>query len=294
MFRTIWKPIATLSVLILTIGGFIYYFASHPLVRRQLHQTSMATLIVVFVLYLGIMASLSLVTLTTLRLCKIKLHPAESGLLTMYATVINFFGPLQSGPAFRGLYLKRNHGLNLKVYTAATLVFYALYAMFSGIFLLSSVLGWWLLLGVLAAAAILFGIHRSGWSAAQQFQVLNLRAVYALAAATLLQVSLGAIIYYVELHSINPHIHFSQAVVYAGAANFSLFVSLTPGAIGFRESFLLFSQRLHHVSSSTIIAANIIDRAMYIVLLAVIGLVIFTTHAQRRLQADPQKTPPLS
>jgi uncharacterized membrane protein YbhN (UPF0104 family) len=284
MFRSVIRPILTVSILILTIGGFVYYFATHPAVRQQLHQTSFATLATLFVLYLGVVLALSLVTLTTLRLCNICLAPVESTLLTMYATVINFFGPLQSGPAFRGVYLKRKHGLDLKKYTLATLVFYALYALFSGIFLLSGILGWWLLIGVMVAIAGLAFVRRSNLAIAKRLQALHLDAVYALAGATLLQLSIVVVIYFVELRSIQHGITFGQAIIYAGAANFSLFVSLTPGAIGFRESFLLFSQRLHHIDSSTIVAANIIDRTMYIVLLAVIGLFIFATHAQRRLQ----------
>jgi uncharacterized membrane protein YbhN (UPF0104 family) len=287
--KRLWRPIATVMVLIVTIAGFIYYFASHPQVRQQLHQTSMLTLLVLFGLYLLVLVALSMVTLTTLRLCNIRLAPAESTLLTMYASVINFFGPLQSGPAFRGVYLKRKHGLDLKKYTLATLVFYGLYALFSGIFLLSGILGWWLLIGGAFAVAALAYVRRSNQPLLQRFQALNLDAIYALAAATLFQVGLVAVIYFVELRSISPGVHFSQAVIYAGAANFSLFVSLTPGAIGFRESFLLFSQRLHHISSSTIVAANIIDRSMYIVLLAVIGLIIFGTHAQHRLDSNSKK-----
>lgn len=289
MLRSIWRPITTVSILIITVAGFIYYFATHSQVRAQLHQTSPVTLAVIFLLYLGVLLALSLVTFTTLRLCNIHLKTGETVLLTMYASVINFFGPLQSGPAFRGVYLKRKHGLSLKQYSLATLVFYGLYALISGLFLLSGVLGWWLLLGALLAVGLLTFMYFSNWSLVLRFQALNLKALYALAGATMLQLSLVAVIYFVELRSVSPGIHFSQAVIYAGAANFSLFVSLTPGAIGFRESFLLFSQRLHHVSSSTIVAANVIDRAMYVALLAVIGLVIFGTHAGRRLQTKTDK-----
>lgn len=284
MFRTLWRPVITVSVLVATVSGFIYYFATHPAVRHQLAQTSILTLGLLFILYLGVVGALSLVTMATLRLCKLDLPAGESTLLTMYATVINFFGPLQSGPAFRGVYLKRKHGLNLKQYSLATLVFYALYAAISGVFLLSGVLGWWLLVGAVLAVGGLIFIGRSSHSLARRLQALQLQAIYALALATLLQLSLVAIIYFVELRSIDQSISIGQAIIYAGAANFSLFVSLTPGAIGFRESFLLFSQGLHHISSTTIITANIIDRAMYIVLLAVIGIVIFGTHAHRRLQ----------
>lgn len=236
------------------------------------------------------MLALSLVTFTTLRLCNVRLKAGETMLLTMYASVINFFGPLQSGPAFRGVYLKRKHGLQLKQYTLATLVFYGLYACFSAAFLLYGIVGWWLLAGAGPVIGLLWFLRSSNRAVARKFQTLNLGALYALAAATLFQLSLVAIIYFIELRAVSPDIHFSQAVIYAGAANFSLFVSITPGAIGFRESFLLFSQRLHHISSSTIIAANVIDRAMYIVLLATIGLAIFGTHAQKRLQNKTNRT----
>ena len=288
MSRKLLKSIATVLVLIITISGFIYYFVTHPLVRQQLSNTSFGTLALIFVLYICVIGAISLVTYTTLLLCKLKLKAGESALLTAYASVVNFFGPLQSGPAFRGLYLKRKHGLHLKQYALAILVFYALYAGISGLFLLSGILGWWMLLAAVAALAVLVLIHKSSIVVAVRLRELNLTAVYALAGATLLQLALVAVIYFVELRAISPGIHFGQAVIYAGAANFALFVSITPGAIGFRESFLLFSQRLHHISSGTIVAANILDRSMYIVLLAVLGMVIFGTHAQRRLHESTE------
>ena len=290
MSRKLLKSIATVLVLIITISGFIYYFVTHPLVRQQLSHTSFGTLALIFVLYLGVVGAISLVTFTTLLLCKLRLNAGESTLLTAYATVINFFGPLQSGPAFRGLYLKRKHGLHLKQYALATIVFYALYAGISGLFLLSGVLGWWLLPASAVALIAIIIVQKSTLPIAVRLRELNLTAVYALAGATLLQLTLVVVIYFVELRSISPGIHFGQAVIYAGAANFALFVSITPGAIGFRESFLLFSQRLHHISSDTIVAANILDRSMYIVLLAILGFIIFGTHAHRRLQESPGKS----
>ena len=284
MSRTLLKSVAIILVLIITITGFVYYFITHPIVQHQLSTTSIGTLALLFILYLGVVGAISLVTYATLLLCNLKLQAGESLLLTAYATVINFFGPLQSGPAFRGVYLKRRHGLPLKQYALATLVFYALYAGISGLFLLSGVFGWWLFYAAVVALLVLMLVLKSSVPIAVRMRELHMTAVYALAGATLLQLSLVAVIYFVELRSIDHTIHFGQAVVYAGAANFALFVSITPGAIGFRESFLLFSQRLHHISSSTIVTANIIDRSVYIVVLAILGLVIFGTHAQRTLR----------
>jgi hypothetical protein len=45
----------------------------------------------------------------------------------------------------------------------------------------------------------------------------------------------------------------------------------------------VFSERLHHISGSLIVAANIIDRAMYLVLLLILALFLVITHARSRL-----------
>jgi uncharacterized membrane protein YbhN (UPF0104 family) len=277
-----WRPFAAIVVLAATAVVFIYYFATHPAVGHQLHHTSAGLLGLLLGLYLVSIVALALVTLATLRLCKISIGTSESFLVTTYSAVINFFGPLQSGPAFRAVYLKKKHGLNLKNYAAASLVYYFFWGLFSGLMLLSGLLKWWLLvLAVLAVAGAL--VIRRLPAARQRLAGLDLHGWYYLALATLMQVGVIALIYYSELHKVAPGTSFAHAVVYAGAANLALFVSLTPGAIGFRESFLVFSRHLHHVSNSTIVAANIIDRSVYIVFLLILALLIFGTHASRRL-----------
>jgi uncharacterized membrane protein YbhN (UPF0104 family) len=260
----------------------------HPSVRQQIGRTSPGMLLTLLALYLGSLLALALVTNATLRLCSIHLERTESFLVTAYSSIINFFGPLQSGPAFRAVYLKKKHGVRLKNYTIATFVYYFFYAFFSGLFLLSGLLGWWL---IAVVGLVLIGIiaARRNKRTASYFDRLDLHAWYYLALATLLQVSIYALIYYVELKSVMPNVHFSQAIIYAGAANFALFVSLTPGAIGFRESFLVFSEQLHHIGSTTIIAANIIDRAIYILFLALLAVFIFATHAKQRLEVKSPK-----
>jgi uncharacterized membrane protein YbhN (UPF0104 family) len=278
-----WRPLATIGVLFLTVAVFIYYFASHPEVGRQLSRTSPELIAVLLALYLAGIIALAMVLNATLRLCRLRLSGSESLLLTMYSSIINFFGPLQSGPAFRAIYLKKRYDLNLKRYGVATIVYYFFYAGFSTLFLLSGLLGWWLV--PLALAGLLVG-----WLLPQlgpfksRFAQLDLRNWYYLAFATFLQVAIVCLIYYKELINIAPGTDFSQAVIYTGAANLSLFVSITPGAIGFRESFLVFSQNLHHISNETIVAASILDRTMYIILLLILAVFVFGTHAQRRLK----------
>lgn len=282
MKRVTWRPVAAIIILTATTAAFLYYFATHPVVRHQLQQTKPLTIAIILLLYFGTVGSLSMINIGTLKLCRIRMPGAESLLLSSYSSVINFFGPLQSGPAFRAVYLKKKYGLKLRNYTTATFMYYFFYGAFSGMFLLSGLLKWWLLALAVTGLAVALLARRSRW-AAPRLAALNLGAWYYLALATFLQVSLVAFIYYAELRTVAPGTHFSQAIVYTGAANLALFVSLTPGAIGFRESFLLFSERLHHISPAAIVSANIIDRAMYITLLLIMALFIFGTHARRSL-----------
>ncbi len=291
MNRSLLRQIGTIVVLVVTIAAFVYYFSRHPEVGQQLRATSPSLLALLLALYLAGIGALTLVTLATLRLCKLQLPGSEGLLLTMYTAIINFFGPLQSGPAFRAVYLKKKHGLKLKEYGVASLVYYFFYGGLSSLLLLSGVLHWWLVAVGVIGLLIGYGLSRSR-KLAPRFQQLDLRGWYLLALATLLQIIVVTAIYYAELRNVAPGVQLSQALVYTGAANLALFVSLTPGAIGFRESFLVFSQHLHHLSNNAIVAANIIDRAMYMVLLIILALFIFGTHAQRRLGVKSSETPP--
>lgn len=279
------RAAATIIILLATAGFFVYYFSNNESVRQQLSQTSPAVVAMLLVLYVFTVVALAMIFHATLRLCKLKLGRGETALLTAYSSVINFFGPLQSGPAFRAVYLKARHNLNLKNYASATLVYYFIYGVFSCLLLVSGLLGWWLIPIMAVGVGCLLLLRRAGPVAAR-LQNLDLRNWYYLAIATAIQIVLVVAIYYVELHNLNPEISMGQTLVYTGAANLALFVSLTPGAIGFRESFLVFSQQLHDISTPTIVAANILDRAMYISLMLILAIFIFGSHAHRQLTVN--------
>jgi uncharacterized membrane protein YbhN (UPF0104 family) len=117
---------------------------------------------------------------------------------------------------------------------------------------------------------------------------LSLKAVGWIFAATVLQVATLTAIYAVELHNVGANPSLGQVMAYTGVANFSLFVALTPGAIGIREAFLVFSQQLHHIDNSTIVAANIIDRAVYFVFLGILFVAVVGLHAKEKLLRTPR------
>lgn len=276
-------------VLALTVAVFVRFFRENPQYIQQLGQVSPWWIVAVIALNIPMVGLLVLIYDTCLSFCNKRLGWQENFLLTSYSSIINFFGPLQSGPGVRAAYLKTRHQVRLRDYTLATLIYYGMFAFFSGIFLLAGNRPWWqTLLAALAIGAgsglfIRWYVKRDSRPADSQFH-LHGNLLARLFGLAFLQVLLTAITYFVELKAVNPHIAWGQAVSYAGAANFALFVSLTPDAIGFREAFLIFSQHLHHVSTGDILSANVIDRGSYVLFLCLLLVVVLATHAKDRLR----------
>ncbi|MGZ6004529.1 MAG: lysylphosphatidylglycerol synthase domain-containing protein [Candidatus Saccharimonadales bacterium] len=287
--RIPWRPIVAITVLIATAILFAKYIAGHPEFRQKLSETAPALLVGLLLLYFIFVIALAMINYAAVKLCKSSIPSEESLLITMYSSVINFFGPLQSGPAFRAIYLNKKHRIKLADYTLATFMYYFFYAFFSGLLLFTGILKWWVVPIGIILLLIMQQLSTTKATRYMGFNRLDIKQWYLMAISSFAQVALLAAIFFLEIHSIAPHTGITQALIYTGAANFSLFVSLTPGAIGFRESFLLFSQNLHHIDSATIIAANAIDRTVYVVLLGILALVIFASHAKSRLVIAPAK-----
>lgn len=279
------KPLIAGILLAATISAFTWYLSNHPEIVTQIKTVNPWILVLLLVCYTVWFGALAVVLQISIRMFGKSMSARENILLSAYSSLLNFFGPGQSGPGLRGIYLKKKHNLSIKKYIFATLLYYACYALISAIMLLGGRVSWWLTLGALAVvssgcvAILQWYKKRSAIAANQQLG----RYLGLLFAATLVQLLAQVAIYYIELRAVS-NVSIAQAVSYTGAANFSLFVALTPGAIGIREAFLLFTQNIHHISSGVIVAANIIDRAAYIVFLGIMALGVFGLHADKKLR----------
>ena len=289
------KKILVVVILLATVALFVEFFARHPEYIRQLGHTNPWWIVAVIALNIPMVGLLTVVYDACLKLCGARLQWKENFLLTSYSSIVNFFGPLQSGPGVRAAYLKTRHRVRLRDYTLASLLYYGLFAFFSALFLLVGTRPWWQTVLALAAVAVFSAFvirlffKRDSRPAQSHFN-LQRSVVTQLAIVTFLQVLLTAITYFVELRAVNSHITWGQAMSYAGAANFALFVSLTPDAIGFRETFLLFSRHLHHVSTANILGANIIDRGAYLIFLLLLFVAVLAVHAKDQLRLGSLKT----
>ena len=283
-----WVAVA---ILLATLVFVIRFFTSHPEYLDRLGRVSPLVIIIVVLLNVPCMLALAWAYAEMLRLCGKPIDAKENLLLTAYSSIINFFGPLQSGPGVRAVYLKARHGVRMRDYLLATLIYYGFFATYSALFFLAGTRPWWqTLLGLSAVAGFSFLVirwfaqkgKRSADSEASGFNLAP-ATIAALGLAVFVQLLFIASYYFVELRAVDPQISLSQAVSYAGAANFSLFVSITPDAVGIREAFLVFSQQVHHVSTADILNANIIDRGSYLIYLGLAFLVTLGVHARDRL-----------
>jgi uncharacterized membrane protein YbhN (UPF0104 family) len=281
------RLIISIVIILITLAVFAHYLTSHASLLKQLTKTSPAIIIAIAFLYGCWFTSLAFILHASLKLCLKKLTIKDNLLLTAYSTIVNFFVLGQGGPAVRGAYLKKKHDLQVRTYIFVTLLYLGLYGLVSAVLLVAGNEPWWLTLGVIILIGLLgfFGSKFYIKKAKIDKESLNLsyKNLAYLLGVTILQSVIQIAIYFVELHSVNHSITLRQTITYTGAANFALFVALTPGAIGIRETFLIFSERLHHISSANIVSANIIDRSVFLVFLGVLSLAVAAFHAQEKL-----------
>jgi uncharacterized membrane protein YbhN (UPF0104 family) len=281
------KVALAVVILVVTVGLFIRYASAHPEILRKLSETNPLLLAALVLLYCLWFLAIVLIMRISLRMVGKGIGRQENLLLNAYSSLLNFFGPGQSGPAMRGLYLYKRHQVRIKDYMFITLVGYGFYAVISALFLFIGSRPWWQTLGLVVAAGggsfvfIRWYAARSKIQGGPGFNLANFGLLFA---ATALQLIVQFFIYFIELSSVNDGVGVGQALAYTGAANFALFVALTPGAIGIREGFLIFSQNLHHLGNAAIVAANVIDRAAYLLFLGVLFILVLSLHAKDKLR----------
>lgn len=281
------KTIVALAIVAATIAAFVYYVVKHPEVIDQVTAMPPGTLVLIVLLYGLWFLAYVWVTRGSLRIYQKVMSKQENILFNAYSSLINFFGPGQSGPIFRGAYLKKRYNLSVKSFLFTMLIYYGFYAVISAMFMFVGSRPWWqtvLMMLVVAAGSTVFirwYKRRSKIETGSGFNLVNLGLIFV---ATLVQLILQAIIFGVELHNIGAGASVGQVLAYTGVANFALFVAITPGAIGIREAFLLFSEKLHHIPEDMVIAASLVDRASYLVFLGGLFILVLSLHAKKKLR----------
>lgn len=277
-----YKKTIAILIMIAFFAFFGLYIYQHPKILDNVIGIGLNNTALIFILYGGVVLTNVSIIYATIRLCRKKLSLRNSVFLTMYSNVINFFGPLQSGPAVRAVYLKKKIGLLIRDYMYVMLFYYFSFAAMNVSLLFITKMPWLSVIGIVTAVMlILIGTSKLGFESLKKY-------VFYIFISTIIQIVFMIFIYSIELNAINPAAHYSliQTISYTASANLALFVSLTPGAIGIREAFLILSQSLHNIPLNSIVAAGIVDRAIYIVFLISLFILSSGMHLKRMFTRD--------
>jgi uncharacterized membrane protein YbhN (UPF0104 family) len=274
-----------LGLVLVVLGAFGWYLIRHGELVDAVQRAPRWVLGLLVLLYVAWFATLVGTVHATFAICGRRLGAREEFLLNAYSTLTNFFVPGQGGVAVRGVYMKKRYGLALRTYSLATFLYYACFAAISGLFVVVPTVSW-RLSSILAFAMAALGmallrlsrLSRGRWLPDLRITPWTLSL---LAAWTVANCLVQAVIYWIELRAVLPAVHWSQVFTYTGAANFAQFAALTPGAIGIRESFLLFTERLHGIPTQVVLAASILDRASFVLFLGALFGLSLASHARR-------------
>lgn len=273
-----------ISVLAITLVAFGVYFAYN---QEQFSRIGDLTFWQIALIVIGqsvVILSNILILMVLVSIVSKRLPFVESARITAYSSLINFFGFLQGGVGFRGIYLKRQYALPLKKYVGLTslqyVVFFAIAGLLLGVGLWLSISSTELLLliagGIVAAVALLVLIKfiqprllRAIHSRLEGIVAFaHVRPVLAIAGLTLIQLAGSMLANAVELNAIGAQITLGGLLIYTGISQFAIIIAVTPGALGIREGILLLVQSQMDLSTSDIVLAATIDRIVYFVTLA--------------------------
>ncbi len=272
------KKLTSLFVLMAVLVVFVIYVKDNPSLIDSIKQASPVSIFIILLIYsIFLFANYLLVRLTA-SLFKKDIERLEMLLVTMYSTLVNFFGPLQSGPGYRALYFKSKHKVKLAEYTKVTLLYYLIFMTIS-VFMLF--IDSYLIFPLIFTAMILLTtIYKRGAFLGYSFDFFSKITLVAL-----LQLMLGVVLFYSELSLVGNNPSFAAAISYTGGANLAILVGITPGAIGIREAFLVLTQSLHGISNDQILAANVLDRSVYFVFLFALFLLSSSLHIKQKLSS---------
>lgn len=278
------KSILRLLVTVLVFLLFGFYFFQNRSEFARLLDIPLPYLLFILLGQLIVVASNVGILIVLVRIAskRIKLLPATR--VIAYSSVINFFGFLQGGLGFRGIYLKKYLDISFKKYSLLTLLQYA--ALFG---LTGTIIGAGFLtiypeytLAVLIGVAVAFILGGMIFYASRLQKFPTLRKFEAVGPLALkhkgdiglllllavMQLLGSFLAYGVELHALGADFSLSGLMIFAGLAQFSILFALTPGAIGIREALLLIVADQIHLTTETVILSATIDRLVYFVTLA--------------------------
>ena len=268
---------AGIAVLIFGIVLFVLYLRNNPDALQPLSELPILVIPLLLVIYMVFLFTNYLVTHVSVTHFVPDYPKKSSFMLSAYTALVNFFGPLQSGPGFRAIYLKQQVGLSIKKYTLIAFIYYLSFAAISLMMISIAVHP---LIPILVLIPLVFGFFKLKSMVKSPAFLSTFAKIFVF---TALQLMVLSIIYGIEIYAVGYEADVSQILAYTGSSNLALFVAITPGAIGIREWFILTAQGVHNIPTEIVLSASLLDRAMYLLFLGVLFAISSYMNIKSRL-----------
>lgn len=282
-----YKKILQISLLILTLVLFIWYFSSNRDQFAKLASLSLLQFLLIFIGQTIAFVGNVIIIYAFGKFIGKNIPALEVTKIGAYSSVVNFFGFFQGGFGVRGAYLKVSHGMAIKKYLGISVIQYLILFAMAGLLILAGLLvageSWPLILVGIGIFSMLGILLILAWVPAAQQKVRALQRQYGglLRVRPILWLCLGTVIYLVggllafgtELSAVGANLTIGGLLVYTGITQFTILVALTPGGLGIREAALLLVQQQMALSTSDIILASTLDRGVYFITLGVLFII---------------------
>jgi uncharacterized membrane protein YbhN (UPF0104 family) len=288
-----------LVVLCLFAVLFVWFFLTHRSEFSILAKIPLVLLVLIALFQFGVILTNVVFQVLLLKIYGIKMPWSENFVVIVKSSVINFFGFFQGGAGYRAYYLKKRYGVDYRkfalLFTANYLMIFSVSAFFGFVGSLLQLMSneHFTNLGttIFFAASTVFlvalmflnpnklpGGNRlfrkvsevlSGW----ELIVKDKKLLASLFLVSLAQFWILAGAFFFELKAVHANTSLAGLMVYSAIAGFSILVALTPAAIGFRETLLIFARQSLGVSVSIIVLSATVDRIVYFFLLLALSVV---------------------
>lgn len=278
----------SILIVLVTIYIFTDYVVKHHQIISRLLKVNPLEIILITLLYSLIFVTLYYLLKFMVQYFNINIDKKDNLLLNAYSLLANFSFFGQAGPGIRAIYLRNKFKLAIKKFIFITLIYYSFYSVIAICLILfgsSLKLIWSILIILIVVSANFIAIrwYLKKRQLDHQKHLLSIKNLAYIFLATLAQLIIQTIIYIIELESIGKFaIH--QIIAYSGFADLSLFASITPGGIGIREAFLIFSEKIHHIPTASIVLASLIDRSAYFIYLIVLLIIVLLFHGFKKIK----------
>ena len=290
------KRLLSVFVLIILIVWFVTYINTHLNEFKQIKIIHYNHLFYISVLTIIFLVSNGLQLRYLLEPFKIRLPFKEWFGLSVVSTFGNYLTPFRGGMGLRAIFLKNKYQFSYSLFVStlaaayiivflvnsligvlSMMLIYLFYNLFSKI-----ILTLFLTLFLFCLFIVIFSpkfyqtkyklINKflnivNGWSLIKSnYKILTFTSFF-----TFLNVAFSVLIMYLEFSAFGINISWTQSLFLTIVSTFSIFLSITPGSLGIKESILVFSANLINISSTQALSVAILDRVINLIIILILG-----------------------